>query len=81
MKSIYCLFIRSIFEYASDARNPYYAAMHIMSELNLSRKIFPLRRLNWRNDTFVLPPYESGCTLINLETLRVRRRNAMVFFV
>ena len=81
LKSVYCLFIRPILEYASVVWNPYYVSYSDRIE-SIQRKflLFALRKLGWRRG-FNMPSYVSRCKLIHLEPLSKRRLNASLFFI
>ena len=74
LKSIYCALVRSVLEYASIVWSPGYA-VYVDRIESIQKKflLYALRHLGWRDDTFVLPPYEDRCGLISLKTLSNRR--------
>lgn len=82
LKTIYCSFVRSNLEYASVVWSPQYDT-HIQSIESVQKHFIKLalRSLSWNRDTFVLPPYENRCKLINLQTLAIRRDNASNVFL
>lgn len=82
LKYVYFSLVRSVLEYASVVWNPGYAVNSERIE-SIQKKflLYALRRLPWRRDSFVLPPYESRCMLINMQSLSERRRNASLIFI
>ena len=82
LKSVYCAFVRSVLEYGSTVWSPSYA-VHVDRIESIQKKflLYALRHIGWREDTFVLPPYEDRCKLIALETLASRRTLSALMFV
>jgi hypothetical protein len=81
LKALYVSLVRSRLEYACCVWQPFYA-VHIDRIERIQEKFvkYALRRLGW-DPSSVLPPYRGRCSLINLETLDVRRRIARVMYV
>jgi hypothetical protein len=73
LKTIYCVFVRSVFEYGSCIRSPNFG-VHRRRIESVQRKFlrFALRGLGW-SDPFDLSAYEDRCKLLNLQTLANRR--------
>lgn len=80
IKTLYISYVRSILEYCSTVWSPY-SVTHIERIESVQKQflLYALRRLGWSG--FSLPPYESRCMLINIETLKERRDSAMIYFV
>lgn len=80
-KTLYCTFVRSIMEYASQVWDPF-CDVHIRRIESVQRRFlrFALRGLPW-NNPLMLPPYEDRLRLLPLESLESRRRNSKIVFV
>lgn len=81
LKSLYMSLVRSRLEYACCVWQPFYA-VHIARIERIQEKFvtYALRRLGW-DTSRVLPPYGSRCSLLGLDTLKMRRVIAKVMFV
>lgn len=81
VRSLYCAIVRSQLEFSSVVWLPLYK-IHINRIESIQKKflLFALRKMNLRNDNFVLPPYSERCAFLKLQSLRVRRENACIFF-
>ena len=80
IKTLYVAYVRSILEYCSVVWSPY-QVVHCNRIESVQKQflLYALRKLGW--SSFPLPPYESRCMLINIDTLKKRREIAMVTFV
>lgn len=81
LKNVYCCLVRSVLEYASVVWNPNYEVhSNRIESIQKQFLLFALRKLGWRN-RLELPSYDSRCRLINLESLRARRRKFCALYV
>lgn len=82
LKSIYCAHVRSYLEYASVVWQPYCAnRINEMESIQKKFVIYALRRTVKRDENFRLPPYESRCKELRIDTLKKRRINLSSYFV
>lgn len=73
LKTLYCSLVRSSLEYCSPVWQPHYNnAVQRIESIQRRFVRFALRRLPWRQP-LNLPPYESRCQLLHLDTLQLRR--------
>lgn len=82
LRSLYCAIVRSQLEFSSVVWCPYFD-IHINRIESIQKQfvLYALRKLNLRDNNFILPPYSERCEMLSLESLRVRRENASVFFI
>lgn len=81
LKSLYVSLVRPLLETASIVWDPYHSTVASRIESVQKRFVrFALRNLPW-NDPQNLPPYESRCQLIGLDTLTQRRKRAKAIFI
>jgi hypothetical protein len=77
LKSLYVAYVRPILECACCVWNPFYD-VHVAKIERVQKKFirFSLRRLGWA-DMNDLPPYESRCMLLNVDTLQKMTNNCV----
>jgi len=82
LKSIYCAHVRSHLEYACTVWQPH-CVTKIAEIESIQKKfvMYALRRTVRRDSNFRLPPYDSRCKTIGIESLARRRINLSVFFI
>lgn len=81
LKALYCSLVRSILEYAAPVWAPHQVTQILKIERVQKYFIrFALRQLPWENSS-ELPPYNSRCLLIDLETLSARRTKLQRVFI
>jgi hypothetical protein len=80
IKTLYIAYVRSILEYCSIVWSPF-SATHEERLESVQKQflLYALRKLSWTS--FPLPSYEARCMLIDIQTLKERRKYAMVSFV
>ena len=78
---LFTSFVRPILEYASQVWSPY-QSIHISRIESVQRRFvkFALRGFNW-SDRYHLPPYLERLSLLNMNSLAMRRKVARISFV
>ena len=79
-KLLYITYERPILKYCNIVWNPH-TIVHVERIESVQKQflLYALRELNWTS--FRLPSYNARCMLINIQTLKVRREYAMIYFI
>lgn len=81
IKTLYISYVRSILEYCCIVWSPF-SDNHVSRIESVQKQflLFALRKLGWRCGQ-PLPPYEARCKLLDIQTLKERRKFAMISFI
>ena len=80
IKLLYITYVRPILEYCNIVWNPH-TIVHEERIESVQKQflLYALRKLNWTS--FPLPSYNARCMLINIQTLKERRKYAMIYII